>query len=46
MPAMNNMKNHKIVAHIHDEVIIEAKPDDKTEAICEQIVILSPPAPS
>ena len=28
---------HKIVGHVHDEVIIEANPETTIEAICEEM---------
>lgn len=33
--AMNTLKNYDIVAHVHDEVIIEADKDTSVEEVCE-----------
>ena len=33
--AMKNLRDHAIVAHVHDEVIIEAEPDVSVDEICE-----------
>ncbi len=35
--AMRTLKNCAIVAHVHDEVIIEADPRMSVEAVCEQM---------
>jgi len=35
--AMQTLKNCAIVAHVHDEVIIEADPRMSVEAVCEQM---------
>ena len=32
--AMENLKKYRIVAHVHDEVIIEAPPETTVEEIC------------
>jgi len=32
--AMLRLRGHRIVAHVHDEVIIEADPEDSVEEIC------------
>ena len=35
--AMKNLRNERIVAHVHDELIIECTPDTKLEDICEKM---------
>lgn len=35
--AMKNLRNERIVAHVHDELIIECPPDTKLEDICEKM---------
>lgn len=40
--AMENLKNYDIVAHVHDEVIIEADKDTTVEEICK-IMSVTPP---
>lgn len=33
--AMQNLRQYKIVAHVHDEIIIEAEPNDSVEEVCQ-----------
>lgn len=35
--AMKTLRNCNIVAHVHDEIIIECRPDISLAAICEQM---------
>ena len=35
--AMKTLRNCNIVAHVHDEIIIECRPDTSLAAICEQM---------
>ena len=35
--AMKNLRDERIVAHVHDELIIECPPDTKLEDICEKM---------
>lgn len=35
--AMKNLRNERIVAHVHDELIIECTPDTRLEDICEKM---------
>ena len=35
--AMKNLGYHRIVAHVHDELIIECRPEAFTEVICEKM---------
>lgn len=35
--AMKNLRDERIVAHVHDELIIECTPDTKLEDICERM---------
>ena len=35
--AMKTLQDYRIVAHVHDELIIEAVPDTKLEQICEMM---------
>ena len=35
--AMKTLKNERIVAHVHDELIIECKPETKLEDICQKM---------
>lgn len=35
--AMRTLRNCNIVAHVHDEIIIECRPDTSLAAICEQM---------
>ncbi|NCC01816.1 MAG: hypothetical protein EOM34_14295 [Clostridia bacterium] len=35
--AMKNLRNERIVAHVHDELIIECPPETKLEDICERM---------
>ncbi|WP_027868841.1 DNA polymerase [Eubacterium sp. AB3007] len=37
MYAMKTLRNCSIVAHVHDEIIIEADPSMSLEAVCEQM---------
>ena len=37
MHAMENLRNMRIVAHVHDELIIECSPEVSLDAICEQM---------
>ena len=37
MYAMKSLRSRHIVAHVHDELIIEASPDTSLEQICEQM---------
>ena len=37
MYAMKTLRNRGIVAHVHDEIIIEARPEMSLEAVCEQM---------
>jgi DNA polymerase len=37
MHAMKNLRFCSIVAHVHDELIIEADPDMSLEVICEEM---------
>ena len=36
MNAMSNCKNYKIIAHVHDEIIVEAAPDLSVETVCQK----------
>jgi DNA polymerase len=40
--AIHTLRNCEIVAHIHDEVVLEADPGLSLEAICRQMVELPP----
>ncbi|MCW6665286.1 DNA polymerase [Aerococcaceae bacterium NML191219] len=40
--AMKNLSAYDIVAHVHDEVIIEAKSDTKIEDVCQVMGIVPP----
>ena len=40
--AMNTLRNYRIVAHIHDELIIECPQDTSLEFICKQMSITPP----
>lgn len=35
--AMNNLKDYYIVAHVHDEIIIEAKMDESLSLVCDKM---------
>lgn len=37
MNAMSNCRNYKIVAHVHDEIIVEADPSISVETICQKM---------
>lgn len=37
MNAMSNCRNYKIVAHVHDEIIVEAEPDLSVETVCNRM---------
>lgn len=37
MFAMRTLRSCSIVAHVHDEIIIEADPDMSLESLCEQM---------
>ena len=37
MYAMQTLRRRRIVAHVHDEVIIECRKDMSLEAVCEQM---------
>lgn len=37
MYAMNTLRCYSIVAHVHDELIIEADPRMSLDAVCEQM---------
>lgn len=37
MNAMNNCRKYKIVAHVHDEIIVEADPSMSVETICQKM---------
>ena len=32
---MQNLREYRIVAHVHDEVILEVPPDTDPETVCE-----------
>lgn len=38
--AMKNLKNYRIVAHVHDELIIEAPSDTSLDFICSEMAKL------
>ena len=38
--AMMRLRDRRIVAHVHDEVIIEADPEDSVEEVCEQMAVV------
>lgn len=40
MYAMNNLRDYQIVAHVHDEIIIEAPSDVTIESICNTMSIV------
>ena len=40
--AMENLKGYDIVAHVHDEVIIEADKDTSVEEVCQKMSITPP----
>ena len=40
--AMKSMRNCRIVAHVHDEVIIEADPETSLETLCEKMAQIPP----
>lgn len=40
MNAMKNLKGSSIVAHVHDELIIEADADMSLETVCQQMAIV------
>ena len=40
--AMNNLKDYNIVAHVHDEVIIECNKGVSVDSICQQMSITPP----
>ena len=40
--AMKTLRNTDIVAHVHDEVIIEADESESLEAVCEQMSCTPP----
>lgn len=42
MNAMKNLKGSSIVAHVHDELIIEADPEASLETICQRMAIVPP----
>lgn len=42
MYAMKSLRSRHIVAHVHDELIIEASPDTSLEEICEQMGCVPP----
>ena len=42
MNAMSNCQNYKIVAHVHDEIIVEAGPDLSVETVCNKMCKLPP----
>ena len=37
MYAIQTLRNCSIVAHVHDELIIECSPDASLDAVCEQM---------
>lgn len=43
--AMNNLRDYGIVAHVHDELIIEAPPETSLKEICELMGQVPPWAP-
>lgn len=42
MYAMRNLRYRRIVAHVHDEIIIEADKKLSLENVCEQMVLVPP----
>lgn len=42
MYAMKTLRCYEIVAHVHDEIIIEANPDMSLEFLCEQMAYVPP----
>lgn len=40
MNSMKTLRDRKIVAHVHDELIIEADPDTSLDEICEKMAIV------
>lgn len=40
MNAMDKCRNYQIVAHVHDEIIVEADPDLSVETVCKKMCIL------
>ncbi len=40
--AMNTLRNYHIVAHVHDEIIIECPQDTSIEHVCQQMSITPP----
>ena len=42
MNAMSNCQKYKIVAHVHDEIIVEADPSMSVETICRKMCELPP----
>ena len=42
MYAMRNLRYCRIVAHVHDEIIIEADKNLSLENVCEQMVLVPP----
>ena len=42
MNAMSNCKNYKIIAHVHDEIIVEAESCMSVETICQKMCELPP----
>lgn len=40
MNAMDKCRNYKIVAHVHDEIILEADPDVSVETVCKRMCVL------
>lgn len=37
MNAMSNCQKYKIVAHVHDEIIVEADPSMNAETVCQKM---------
>ena len=42
MSAMKGLQDYEIVAHVHDEIIIEADPQTSLEEICEKMARVPP----
>ena len=43
--AMANLKDYRIVAHVHDEVIVECPPETTVEEVCNLMALVPPWAP-
>ena len=42
MHAIKTLSSYRIVAHVHDEVIIEADPSMSLDTVCQQMIRVPP----